>query len=280
MTAAQISFYTLPDLYESQFVRGVDVRQAFSRHLHTSFSLGMIERGERIMEVGPERVRINAGECFLLSPGQPHSCQLSSATPHDYCVLNVKPCMVEAMYLEGARSTGIRPEFCRIVVRDHDLFTLLRTLGDEVAHDGEALSLESLCTAIVEHALAQYARAAWQPETPCDTTAASVEVVKAYLEQHFDQSIRLEELAHLAHCSPFYLNRIFQQSTGLPPYEYLLLIRVKQAQAFLKHGESIASTAYLCGFSDQSHLTRVFKRHVGITPGTFLHTCRPAIPAA
>jgi AraC-like DNA-binding protein len=142
----------------------------------------------------------------------------------------------------------------------------------------ESLTLESLCAEIVGHALIHYARARWKHEAFHTEHLASVAMVKQYLEVHFDHPIRLDELAQVAQCSPLYLNQIFQQAVGLPPYEYLIQVRVKHAQAFLLQGESIASTAALCGFSDQSHLTRIFTRHVGITPGMFLNSASTRKP--
>jgi AraC-like DNA-binding protein len=84
--------------------------------------------------------------------------------------------------------------------------------------------------------------------------------------------IRLEDLATVSNLSPFHLTRVFQKEVGIPPYEYLVHIRIKRAQTLLKNGESIAGTAYSTGFSDQSHFTRFFKRHVGITPGEYLRS--------
>jgi AraC-like DNA-binding protein len=99
----------------------------------------------------------------------------------------------------------------------------------------------------------------------------TIQAAREYLEEHFEKHVSLEELADIAHASPFYLNRIFRQEVGLPPHEYQIQVRIKQAQSFLQAGKSIAETAHLTGFSDQSHLTRFFKRYVGISPGEYIH---------
>ncbi|MEN9675578.1 MAG: hypothetical protein RIS76_1474, partial [Verrucomicrobiota bacterium] len=65
----------------------------------------------------------------------------------------------------------------------------------------------------------------------------------------------------------------FKVATGHPPHEYLVRLRVDRAQDLLRrHGGkwTMAAIAQESGFSDQSHLSRHFKRVLGVTPGEFL----------
>jgi AraC-like DNA-binding protein len=55
----------------------------------------------------------------------------------------------------------------------------------------------------------------------------------------------------------------------MTPHTYLTDCRVRAARRLLARGESVAHAAFACGFSDQSHLTRLFKAHAGLTPGRF-----------
>jgi AraC family transcriptional regulator len=64
--------------------------------------------------------------------------------------------------------------------------------------------------------------------------------------------------------------RAFKQCTGKPPHKWLLESRVERARDLLLNtGMSLAEVALECGFSDQSHFTRVFSRVVGTSPGTW-----------
>jgi AraC-like DNA-binding protein len=69
--------------------------------------------------------------------------------------------------------------------------------------------------------------------------------------------------------SPFQLIRAFHAVFGVPPHAYLMQVRLRAARTMLVRGESITTAAFTCGFVDQSHLTRVFKRYYGMTPGVF-----------
>jgi AraC-like DNA-binding protein len=61
----------------------------------------------------------------------------------------------------------------------------------------------------------------------------------------------------------------FTRSMGIPPHAYHLQRRIRAAQRHLAVGESVTDVAQQLGFSDQAHLTRLFKRLVGVTPGHY-----------
>jgi len=66
------------------------------------------------------------------------------------------------------------------------------------------------------------------------------------------------------------LLRQFKKEVGLTPHEYLHAYRIAKAKSSIRKGLPLIEVAYACGFSDQSHLTRLFKRKVGVvTPGQF-----------
>jgi len=76
--------------------------------------------------------------------------------------------------------------------------------------------------------------------------------------------------------SVYHFIRLFRESTGKSPYQYVIDARVRKAKELLATRKStIAEVAYEVGFVDQSHLTRHFKRAFGITPNTFVSlSCR------
>ena len=67
--------------------------------------------------------------------------------------------------------------------------------------------------------------------------------------------------------SRFYFCRLFKKSVGATPYQYVMQQRVEMAKRMLQQqGLSIADVAFDCGFANQSHLGRIFKKHTGTTP--------------
>ena len=102
--------------------------------------------------------------------------------------------------------------------------------------------------------------------------------VVEYVEEHLDPGPTLEQMAAVAHLSPYHFARQFKQATGLPPYQYVILRRVEWARQLLQtqSGLSLAEVAARAGFSDQSQFSHHFKRLVGVTPGQFRRSARIA----
>jgi AraC-like DNA-binding protein len=79
----------------------------------------------------------------------------------------------------------------------------------------------------------------------------------------------LQSLAGRVGMSPFHLQRLFAQTTGLSPRQQHMLARLRQVRRLLLDDMAISEIAVACGFSDQSHLNRVFARLMGIPPGRY-----------
>ena len=88
------------------------------------------------------------------------------------------------------------------------------------------------------------------------------------------EKITMDELAADAGISRFRLTRAFVAAHGLPPHAYLLSVRLNAARQRLAAGEGAADVAASCGFTDQAHLTREFRRRFGTTPGTYRAAAR------
>lgn len=63
--------------------------------------------------------------------------------------------------------------------------------------------------------------------------------------------------------------RVFKNQLGISPHSYQIQNRVAQVQKLLRSGASLAQASLSCGFFDQSHMARAFKKVVGVTPGSF-----------
>jgi AraC family transcriptional regulator len=88
-----------------------------------------------------------------------------------------------------------------------------------------------------------------------------------YIDADLDQNIRLADLAALAGYSQVYLSSMFKESMGIPLHQYIIQQRVKRAARLLRSSQMfLAEIAVCCGFYSHSHLTRNFKRVMGVTP--------------
>lgn len=94
-----------------------------------------------------------------------------------------------------------------------------------------------------------------------------------YIHSHLDEKIELEEIARLLNISQYYFCRLFRQSMGISPYQYVIEQRIQKAKVLLKQNKlSLAEIALECGFSNQSQMTRHFSQKMGITPRVYRNT--------
>jgi AraC family transcriptional regulator len=109
------------------------------------------------------------------------------------------------------------------------------------------------------------------PDDPVEgagLTHEQIGVVFNYIELHLEFETQVPHLAMLIGRSACYFSRVFKLRVGMGPAHYVRVRRIERAKRMmLETSESLAQIAAACGFSDQPHLTRVFRCHVGISPG-------------
>jgi len=89
-----------------------------------------------------------------------------------------------------------------------------------------------------------------------------------YLQDHFDQDVRLEIVAQIVGLSPFHFARAFKESVGMPPQRYQLFVRLERARALLESGAlTVSDVAERVGYQSLQSFTRAFRRAVGVPPG-------------
>jgi AraC family transcriptional regulator len=141
----------------------------------------------------------------------------------------------------------------------------------ELAAGGVAgrLYAESLARTLVLHLLRHSSTASLvSPSSYRNLTPRQIAMLRDYMYDRLDQDISLSELATSVGFSVSYFTRLFKQSLGLAPHQYLIACRVERAKSLLlKNDLTLAEVAHAVGFVDQSHLNRHFKRMMGISPG-------------
>ncbi len=91
-----------------------------------------------------------------------------------------------------------------------------------------------------------------------------------YIHEHMAEDLSLGAIASQLGMSQYYFARMFKQSTGITPHQYLVEQRLEKAKRLLADTDlTISEVAYRTGFASQSHLTRLFRKHLSITPKAY-----------
>jgi AraC family transcriptional regulator len=91
-----------------------------------------------------------------------------------------------------------------------------------------------------------------------------------FMEANLEHSLDLPKIAEATGLSPSHFARRFRSMVGVAPHQYLMQIRIDRAKRLLSETDrGIAEIAFACGFANQEHLTRLFKRSCGLTPAGF-----------
>ena len=134
---------------------------------------------------------------------------------------------------------------------------------------------EYIATALLMHLIGRLARFYEGMQAEESRPLLRLGTVLSYLEQHYTERIRIEDLTRIARMSPSSLLRAFRSITECAPMEYLTRLRMLRACDLLRQGElNITETAYRVGFSDSNYFTRQFKRIMQCTPREFCSRTR------
>jgi AraC-like DNA-binding protein len=256
------------DLDGLEVFQATYVTHRFAPHAHPTFGIGLIDGGAGAFHVRTERHIAFAQTIFVLHPEEIHDG--SAATPAGWSYRMLYPTRESVQQvLDEYYGQRTAPLFLRHPTSaDPLLVQRFAALHRALAQPDDRIARETLWRQAVI-ALAQRVGIEPLATLPVPKEPRAVQIVRDYLVAHATESPSLHELARLVDLHPSYLVRCFHQAVGLPPHAYLIQLRVRLARQLLREGMPPAAVAVHLGFADQSHLTRHFRRIVGLTPARY-----------
>jgi AraC family transcriptional regulator len=126
---------------------------------------------------------------------------------------------------------------------------------------------ESLIAALSAHLLRHHSASL---PSGGDPIGARRSMIVEYIHDRMSEPLSLAELAALSQLDVFSFSRWFKATFGVPPYRYVLRVRLESAKAMLRDtSKSVVEVALNCGFSNHSHFTACFRRASGLTPTAY-----------
>jgi AraC family transcriptional regulator len=130
------------------------------------------------------------------------------------------------------------------------------------------LYVDALKNALSMHILHRYcAQKPHRRDFECGLDPVKLQIVINYINDYLNRDLHIAELANLVHISPYYFSRLFKQSIGVTPHQYVTQCRIEKAKQLLKKPDlSITYISQQVGFHDQSHFSKTFCKIIGLTP--------------
>lgn len=271
--ANQMQVQCFPNLKNLELIQAVDVIHHFSRHVHDSLCVGIIEKGARECQVHGAKEVAAQGQIVIINANELHACASAGGMPYSYQILCLNVSCIQNLQRQYTDKDANMPYFKNTVIDDPIIFANITKLGTLLGRaasqlENETLLIEIFAGLIIRHAAEKNERKVTGREDNM------VRKVREYIEAHCTEEILLEELSNLVNFSPYYLHRAFTAQVGIPLHAYQILFKINRAKNLLMQGKPLAMAAFETGFVDQSHFSRRFKEIVGLTPGQWLKARR------
>ncbi len=237
-------------------------------HTHSCTELFFITGGHGMFHVEGKSFPIAVNDVVVVNANVPHTELSQESSPLSYIVLGVDhmETMEEFSGCTMIHLTGQQPQ----------LLVCLDLLLQEAREQAEGW--EDVCQNLLEIFLRRLVRRKdLSLATPSSASKSNreCELVRRYIDNHFKENLRLDDLAALAHINKYYLSHTFQREFGISPISYLISRRIQESRYLLSDTDhTLSQIAHILGFSSLSYFSQSFRRLEGISPMEYRRQCR------
>jgi AraC-like DNA-binding protein len=246
----------VPGVREVLHARFTD--HAYPLHTHDAWTLFIVDDGAVRYDLGRHERLAAPSMVSVLPPHVAHDGRAARPGGYRKRVIYLEP---ETLG-EGLIGASVDAP----AIADQGLLREVAAIHDALACVDDLLDAETRLAFVLERIRASFdASATHEPAAAPD----SAEALRAYLDASLFDSITLAAASAAIGSSPTQAARAFSATFGISPHAYVVGRRLDAARARILDGQPLADVAAAVGFYDQAHLTRRFKRLLGVTPGRF-----------
>ena len=244
------------DTHDAEVLIATQPDQRFAPHWHEQWSVGAIVQGTCRFTCDGLPFEARAGDVIVMRPRAVHTAGTSHRL-FEMAMLYLPPDWVsDAM----GWMRGQRPGLCSVVRHDAALAQALSA----AARSRQAADIRASVCQALQRAVPQGTRFVGTP-----TIDPRVRALCEALQSDDDERCDLAALARQTGLSREHVHRLFRKTIGLAPREFSRLARMARAKRLLLQGMPASHAAFDCGFADQAHFARWFKRYFGVTPSAY-----------
>lgn len=239
----------------------------YAPHTHETYVIGVIEAGCEAFTIRGSKTRARPGDLCFVNPGDLHD---GAPADEGYAYRMTYPTVafVQAIAEDMLeRPLKAPPFFAEPVVRAPEMAAAFSRAHRHMEAQGGDLYSDEALQRFFADVLLRYADL---DRSPADHAChPGIARARDYMAAHLGENLDLATLAGVAGLSRHHFLRIFRKTYGQAPHAWLTDRRIHAARRMLGQGMAPLDVAAQCGFCDQSHLNRAFKRRIGVTPGAF-----------
>lgn len=234
----------------------------FDPHQHDTYAVGFTIEGVQSFRYRGRAEHCVPGDVFVLHPDERHDGRAGTTTGFRFRTLYIRPAAIRDTF-EDSRCP--LPFLRDAVSRNPRVAAAVKSALDDLDVPLNDLEIDEITLELAQ-ALVECDPAARSPtESRYDWRA--VNRVREFLDANVENSVSSAQLEQVAGLSRYAIARHFRACLGTSPYRYLVLRRLDLACSLIERNTPLVDVANICCFSDQSHLTRHFKKAFGIPPG-------------
>lgn len=244
---------------------------AHIRHMLLIHSPDLIVQAERWFDGRRQQEQFGGGNNIAIVPATvQHQANWNQESPFSLV-------FIEPHYLNQIARESVTIERIELIPQYamHDPFVaqLGRSLSAELesSHVGSRLFADSLAIALSIHLIRHYSN--WQQPLREDRGGLpqrKLQQAITYIQEHLTQDLSVTAIADELEMSQYYFSRLFKQSIGVSPYQYVMQQRIEQAKNLLRTTSlSVAAIAARVGFSNSNQLAIQFRKFTNTTPSNY-----------
>lgn len=229
----------------------------------SAYMASFVEAGEFNLEVDGKEWRVGEGDVMLSRPGMRFRAGFEGKAFNDTC-LSLTYLAAGDDRFDAAQSWK---KANRTVLPASNRIAYLRW-GLRRAVESNAPMFAEYCATEIFRELPDRQNAKPISARKFAWYAERIEYARKRLGAEISEEMTASDVARSVGMSMFHFTRIFAELVGMPPHQYRLRARLREARAMLLEGRSVTETCYACGFNNLSHFSRSFSRCYGSAPSS------------